>query len=65
MKGLRHDAAQVGFVYASSETGPEQHRRDRLHLSKTAQQADLDLTKHEARPTPSEKETSLPPRAPQ
>jgi hypothetical protein len=43
MKGLPDDAAQIGFVYATAETGLEQHR---LHLSKASGRT------HEIRSTP-------------
>ena len=47
MKGLPYDPAQDGFVYASAEIGHEHDRRQRLHLSKIAEQANFDLTKYE------------------
>jgi hypothetical protein len=60
MKGLPFDpavttaqasvrcAAGNRFVYASAEIEQEQHRRERLHLAKVAEQSGFDLAKYES-----------------
>ncbi len=48
MKGLPFDPASHGFVYASAEIEREQHRRERLHLAKIAEQSGFDLAKYES-----------------
>jgi hypothetical protein len=47
MKGLPYDPAADGFVYASAEIEREQHRRERLHLSKIAEQSNFDLAPYD------------------
>jgi len=47
MKGLPYDPAADNFVYASAEIAREQHRRERLHLAKIAEQSDYDLARYD------------------
>ena len=52
MKGLPYDPAPDGFVYATAEIEREQHRRERLDLSRIAEQADFDLTRYGSSQSP-------------
>jgi len=46
MKGLPFDPTEFRFVYASAEIEAEQHRRERLHLARMAEQSGFDLTRY-------------------
>ena len=58
MKGLPYDPAPDNFVYASAEIEREQHRRERLHLAKIAEQSHFDLARYTALSQQPEKEAA-------
>jgi hypothetical protein len=47
MKGLPFDPTEFGFVHSSAEIALEQHRRQRLHLAKIAEQSNFDLAAYD------------------
>ena len=49
MKGLPFEAAEFGFVYASTEIARESDRRDRLEAAKQAEEVGFNLTEYNCR----------------
>jgi hypothetical protein len=47
MKGLPFDPAEFGFVHSTAQIALEQHRRERLHFAKIAEQSNFDLAAYD------------------